>query len=156
MSILLISHLILTFSTFFLGLFVYSNYQKGYLYSNLGKFFACIHIGAALTGLFINPTLSSPFVWLSILTLITIPNGIRLLPKSKAEFKRSMFFAWLGLCVAMVGTLYPERRLGFMLWGRLNVSDQLAFQIVNIAIAAVGLLAIFLVILQLQNKILRD
>jgi uncharacterized membrane protein len=156
MSLLLISHLILTFSTFFLGLFVYSNYQKGYLYSNLGKFLACIHIGSALTGLFLNPTLNSPFVWLAILTLITIPNGIRLLPKSKVEFKRSMFFSWLGLCVAMIGTFYPNRRLGFMLWNNLDVGEELAMTYTNYLILGIGLIAIILVILFLNKRILKD
>lgn len=156
MNLLLTSHLVLTFSTFFLGLFVYSNYQKGYLYSKLGKFLALIHIGSALTGLFLNPTLKSPFVWLAILTLTTIPNGIRLLPKGKGEFKRSMFFSWLGLCVAMIGTIYPGRRLGFALWNSLNVSEELATTYTNYLIIGMGIIAIGLVILLLKKRILKD
>jgi uncharacterized membrane protein len=156
MNLLLTSHLIITFSTFFLGLFVYSNYQKGYLYKKLGKFLAIIHIGSALTGLFLNPTLKSPFVWLAILTLTTIPNGIRLLPKGNGEFKRSMFFSWLGLCVAMIGTLYPQRRLGYMLWNSLNINEELAVSYTNYIMIGVVIIAISLVVLLLNKRILKD
>lgn len=156
MSLLIIWHLIFTFSTFFLGVFIYLNYQKSYLYSNFGKFLAVIHIFSALTGLFINPTLSSPFVWLAIVTLTTIPNGIRLLSKSRIEFKRSMFFSWLGLCIAMIGTLYPTRRLGFMLWSKLNVPQELAFNYTNYIMIGVSMIGIILVVLFLNNKILKD
>lgn len=71
----------------------------------------------AITGIFLETASFSPFHILVIVVLTTIPVAFwqrsvnRLLP-----FKRNLFYNFIGLNIALVGTLSPNRFLGNRLW----------------------------------------
>jgi hypothetical protein len=71
----------------------------------------------AFTGIFLNHQTFSPFHILVIVVLTTIPLAIYQYQKANyIEFKRGLFYNFVGLTLAMVGTLSPNRFFGNRIW----------------------------------------
>lgn len=72
---------------------------------------------SAITGLFLNLRYFSPFHVLVIVVLTTVPLAFYNLKNGDVlKYKKGLFYNFIGLNLALVGALYPERFLGVKLW----------------------------------------
>ncbi len=115
MQTIIFIHAFFAFATLISGVFVYSAkdsilWQKPTLWLYLLP-----HLITAITGLSFGSLFEfSPFRVLSLLTIVTFARVVYCISKQKFDTaKAKMFPAFVGLCIAFVGTLHPERLLGY-------------------------------------------
>lgn len=151
-SLILTLHLIVAFSSVFLGYSLFFISRKPITsYKVLNNFLIGLLIITAITGIFLNLTKFSPFHILAIVVLTTLPLAIYQRSKNNIlEFKRGLFFNFVGLNLAMVGTLSPGRTIGFELLKKtLNFTDQMSTN----SFYTLGIIAIILAIFGIYNAI---
>ena len=109
------THALLAFTTLFSGAFVYFSKKPNIWSANSIWFYLLAHLGTAFTGFFFGRWNEfSPFKALAVLTIfafIRTTYFIKLQNYNRA--RRVMIGAYFGLCIAFIGTLHPERILGF-------------------------------------------
>jgi uncharacterized membrane protein len=126
-------HAFFAFWTMISGLLVYINRDKDLWSESKIYLYLIPHLITAITGLFMRSSFEpiSPFKVLSVITLFAFIRTVYLI--NKKEFvtsRRNMLGAYIGLTIAFVGTLHPERLFGDMLFGQyLNTGLDLALQI---------------------------
>jgi hypothetical protein len=155
--LLLPTHIFLTLSSLLLGyyLFIISKiplYKQKILSGSLS---ICLII-SAITGILLNTYSFSPFHVLAIVTITTIPLAwFNFMKKNYTEFTKGIFFNVVGLNIAFVGALAPERYLGYKLWHPMQKSLDLSNSAVDNAFIA--LLSIsFLYAVCLVMKAIKD
>lgn len=88
------------------------------------------HLITAITGLFLRSSFEpiSPFKVLSIITILAFARMVYLILKNEfVRARRTMLGAYIGLIIAFVGTLHPDRLFGDMLFGQfIKLSFELA------------------------------
>ena len=78
---------------------------------------------ASITGIFLNTRAFSQFHVLSIVVLTTLPFALFDWYRDRTlQFKKNLFYNFLGLNAAFVGTLSPTRLLGSRLWNPIRSS----------------------------------
>jgi uncharacterized membrane protein len=126
---ILFIHLFATFSSVFLGYYLYLFSKKPLeVQKNLVYLLSTLLFISAITGILLNLFRFGPFHVLSIVTITTIPLALWHLSKSKfLKFKRGLLYNFIGLNIAMVGAFEPDRYMGRRLqltetaWGVLMI-----------------------------------
>jgi uncharacterized membrane protein len=126
-------HAFFAFWTLTAGILVYVSKEK-LLWSKPKIWLYLIpHLVTAITGLFLRSSFEpiSPFKVLSIVTILAFAWIFYLLYKKEfVRSRRTMLGAYIGLTIAFVGTLHPERLFGDILFGQyLSIGLDLALQI---------------------------
>ncbi len=114
MQFLIFIHAFFAFGTLIMGPLVFLQYNRKVWESSLIWFYLIAHFLTAITGLFFgNIAEISPFKILALITIINFGiTAFRLQQKNYAKARTTMFPAYVGLCIAFIGTLHPERILG--------------------------------------------
>jgi uncharacterized membrane protein len=126
---ILFLHIFSTFSSIILGYFILLISKKPLLKNKpLALIFGLLLICSAITGYLFNPYSFSPFHFLAIVTIVTTPIAIYFLLKgNNLKARRGFIYNFIGLNIAMVGALEPDRylgrrlELGFNVWAGLFV-----------------------------------
>lgn len=112
----LLIHIFFTLTSMIIGYGVFAFFKSKNIYL---IFALCIClILSAISGIFLNLSSFSPFHILSIVVLTTIPLGIyRYVFNSNFDFlNRQVWFNFLGLNLAFMGSFYPTRYIGSKFW----------------------------------------
>lgn len=140
-------HAFFAFWTLISGFFVYA--QRELLWSK-GQIWLYLipHLITAITGLFLRSSFQpiSPFKVLSVITIIAFCISIfRIYQNNYIKARKNMLGAFVGLCIAFVGTLYPERLFGGILFEKVSFDIALWIWIGLMIVTSVGgiLFAIF-------------
>jgi uncharacterized membrane protein len=150
-------HAFFAFWTMISGLLVYINRDKDLWSESKIYLYLIPHLITAITGLFLRSSFEpiSPFKVLSVVTIFGFVWTVYLI--SKKEFVRSrsnMLGAYIGLIIAFVGTLHPERLFGDMLFGQyLNMGLDLALQIWITLMIVTSIGGIFIGLLDKKNSV---
>ena len=156
MPFLIPVHAFFAFATLISGVFVYTQKDSKLWQTPRIWLYLIPHLITAITGLFFGK-----FNQISIfkaLAILTIFQFIRILfLMNKKDFDKPkfiMFGAYVGLCIAFVGTLHPERLLGNSLFVEsLNLSVESSEKIWIVAMILSGITAIILAISSIENRI---
>jgi uncharacterized membrane protein len=115
-------HVFFAFWTLIAGMLVYVSKEK-LLWSKPKIWLYLIpHLITAITGLFLHSSFEpiSPFKVLSIITIFAFVRTIYLISKKEYVKSRSnMVGAYIGLIIAFVGTLHPDRLFGDFISGQI-------------------------------------
>jgi uncharacterized membrane protein len=88
------------------------------------------HLITAITGLYLRSSFEpiSPFKVLSVITIFAFIRTVYLIYKKEStKARRTMLGAYIGLVIAFVGTLHPDRLFGDILFGQfIKLSFELA------------------------------
>jgi uncharacterized membrane protein len=145
---MLFTHITATLLSIILGyyLFVFSG-QPIQTNKPLVYIFGCLLIISAFTGILLNTYSFSPFHILAIVTITTIPLAMYNLFKSQfLQFKRGLFYNFLGLNLAFCGALEPTRYLGRRLWKPLESTFGLSREFSSTAFTILFVLSMILAI----------
>ena len=115
MQFLIQFHAFFAFSTLIMGPLVFRKNNSKIWEKSTIWFYLIAHLITAFTGLFFSAFNEiTPFKLLAVLTIINFSTATIYLSKKNFEkAKRNMFPPYIGLCIAFVGTLHPERLLGY-------------------------------------------
>jgi uncharacterized membrane protein len=152
---LILPHLILTFSSFFIGIYIFFLSSKKFEIIRIPSYiFSVLLTFAAITGLLLNTQDFTPFHVLSVVTIVTIPFAFYQLSKgSQFKYLGGLFYNFLGLSVALTGALEPHRTVGYRLWIKTlklepNFAENLFFVLL---IAAAVNATIFVVLVNIKK-----
>jgi hypothetical protein len=122
--ITLFTHIFFTLISMILGYYLFLFSKKTLNLQISTTFVLCFSLViSAITGIMLNTTTFSPFHILAIVTLTTTPLAlVNLYRKNYLDFKRGIFFNFLGLNLAFVGALEPDRYLGSKLWNPIQLA----------------------------------
>jgi uncharacterized membrane protein len=122
-------HLLATFTSVFLGYFLFLFSGKPLQEQKLLVYLlSTTLVTAGITGIMLNTYSFSPFHILAVVTITTIPLALWNLARGQfLEFKKGMLYNFVGLNLAMIGAFEPDRfvgrRLGLSLsvWGGMMI-----------------------------------
>ena len=138
-------HVFIAFTTIFSGLLVYTQKDLKVWSTNKIWFYLIPHLLTAITAFTLSPLLEfSFFKVLAVATFLAFFQCInRLRFNDLVRARYGMYGAYMGLCIAFVGTLAPGRTLGYRLWIKtLGLNLSLAFNIWLILLAAMVIFTI--------------
>lgn len=115
MQLLIFIHAFFAFSTLIMGPSVFLKYNRKIWAAKLVWIYLIAHFLTAITAFtFGDITEISPFKILAVLTIFNFATTCYFLQNDNFQKARQkMFPPYIGLCIAFVGTLHPERLLGY-------------------------------------------
>jgi hypothetical protein len=146
---LILPHLIFTFSSFFIGIYIFFLSSKKFEIIRIPSYLFSVLLSlAAITGLLLNTQDFTPFHVLSVVTIVTIPVAFFQLSRgSEFKYLGGLFYNFLGLSVALTGALEPHRTVGYRLWIKtLGIKPDLAENIFFGLLALAVINAIYFVV----------
>jgi uncharacterized membrane protein len=152
---LILPHLIFTFSSFFIGIYIFFLSSKKFeTIKTPTLIYSALLMLAATTGIFLNTQDFTPFHFLSVVTIVTTPYALYQLSKgNQISFLRGSFYNFLGLSIALTGALEPHRTVGYRLWIKtLKIDANLAENIFFVLIIAACINATIFVVLVNKKK----
>jgi uncharacterized membrane protein len=114
-------HAFFAFWTLTSGILVYISKEESLWSKPKIWLYLIPHLVTAITGLFLRSSFEpiSPFKVLTIKTMLAFARMVYLILKNEyVRARRTMFGAYIGLVIAFVGTLHPDRLFGDMLFGQ--------------------------------------
>jgi uncharacterized membrane protein len=107
-------HLLATFSSVFVGYFLFLFSRKPLQVQKPLVYLLCTtFVTAGITGIMLNTYSFSPFHVLAVVTITTIPLALWNLKREQfLEFKKGMLYNFVGLNLAMIGAFEPDRFVG--------------------------------------------
>jgi uncharacterized membrane protein len=111
---ILFFHLFCTFGSLILGYYLFIFCHKPIqFYKNSVHLLCLLLFSSAISGIMLNLVVFSPFHILSIVTITTIPMVLYNFWRSNfLQFKKGLLYNFVGLNLAMVGALEPDRYIG--------------------------------------------
>ena len=112
-------HAFFAFWTLISGIWVYLRSNTSVWSKNRIWFYLIPHLITAISGLFLKSGFKpiSPFYVLSVVTILVFISAVFMLSKQNwSGVRRRMLGAYIGLTIAFVGTLHPNRLFGDIVW----------------------------------------
>jgi hypothetical protein len=146
---LILPHVILTFSSFFIGLAIFFFSSKKFEDIKIASYiFSGLLFLAAITGMLLNTSDFTPFHFLSVVTIVTLPIAFyHLYKNNQLRYMRGLFFNYLGLTIAMIGATEPHRTLGYRMFNKglgidIDTSEKIFFVLLIAAMINATIFAI--------------
>jgi hypothetical protein len=152
---LILPHVILTFSSFFIGLSIFFFSSKKFEDIKVASYwFSGLLFLAAITGVLLNTSDFTPFHFLSVVTMVTLPLAFYHLTQNNLfKYMSGLFFNFCGLTIAMTGAMEPHRTIGYRLFNKtLGINLDLAENIFIGLIIGVTIIASIFVILVITKR----